>query len=212
METEPEHLVRYEHDLAEGERQLTEARATIERVQPQVENLRLVVKGLRGLYGIGGKPEPLIADGDSDPPPQPERPLIPAPSLEVAQPIASKMTYAGRPSIPAVIFDVMEEGREHNLDELHDRVCAHSAFENRKPPSRGSVTNRLNEMAERGEIVKVRRKVYKLAPSGADGNGALPRVQTEGPTEPQKPPDEEVMSPRPGHPIGEGSAKAAFRF
>lgn len=54
---------------------------------------------------------------------------------------------------------------------------------------------------------------YRLAvDSGVERNGASPRVQTEDPPMPQKPPDEEIASPRPGHPIGEGSAEVASRF
>ena len=217
MLTQNEELTAYEAKLARSERLIAEAQAaiaaataTIERETPTAEHLRLIVKGMRGLFGVATDPTPALSDmelrelPDTEPPARAVPPRVPG---------GSKMTYGGLPSIPAVILAVLGP-HDNSLNAIYHAICAHSAYDGRKKPSRGSVNNRLNEMAERGEIVKVRKGVYRSLPrSGGAENpdesgGPNPAVQLDA----EKPPAEEIAPPQPGQPYGEGSAKAASRF
>lgn len=174
MTTDREELRRYEADLHEAEQEFAAAQA-------KVENLRLIVQGMRGL--LGASPDPpragarvVVIDstdhltGDDTVTAEAVRDAAIASYIRrrAAQSGGSKMTYGGRASIPAVIFDVLDH-KEAGLDDIYAAICAHDAYEGRKKPSRGSVTNRLNEMADRGEIIKVRRGVYKSLPPGHGG-------------------------------------------
>jgi hypothetical protein len=123
------------------------------------------------------------------------------------------MTYGGLPSIPAVILAVIGP-HDVSLDAIFRAICAHDAYEGRKKPSRGSVNNRLNEMAERGEIVKVRKGVYRSLPYNG---GSQNPDESDGGPHPVQPdveqsPDEQSMPAHRGHPSGGGSAEAASRF
>jgi hypothetical protein len=220
MLTEQEELTAYEAKLARSERLIAEATArrdeeiaTIERETPNAEYLRLIVKGMRGLLGV-----------------TPDRDLLPDVAAtedrslrEVSRrpfganraPVSggSKMTYGGLPSIPSVILAVLGP-HDASLDEIFQAICAHSAYEGRKKPSRGSVNNRLNEMAERGEIVKVRKGIYKNLPHSEGAQN--PDESGGGPNPAQldveQSPDEQVMSAHRGHRYGGGSAEAASGF
>jgi hypothetical protein len=79
-------------------------------------------------------------------------------------------TYRGRPNVPAVVLDLLDE-QETDFGALYERICAHPAYEGRKPPSRRGVNNRVNEMAHDGAILKVRRNVFKGLPPSAGGAG-----------------------------------------
>lgn len=200
---EPEDLLRAEAELDESRSRIAEARALLDREEPRAKSLQLLVDGMRGLLGIE-PPPPSALEKDFEALKRGARTILHG---------GSKMTYGGRLSIPAVILDVLGPD-ETDLDTIYARVCAHDAYAHGKKPSRGSVTNRLNDMAKRDEIIKVSRNAYKsLAPNGATENppepgGPNPGVQLEA----EKPPAEEMVLPQPGHPYGEGSAKAASRF
>lgn len=169
---DPQTLKQFEDDLkaAEAELQSVIARATAP-LMPRIENLRLIVKGMRGLAAVDGS----VAASGVD---EPARPAIDRGRIVVEGILAvphhgpvSKMTYGGKPSIPAVILDVLSH-LETDLDVIYQDVCAHSAYDDGKKPSRGSVTNRLNDMAKRGEIIKVNSKTYKSLPP--DGGVDVP--------------------------------------
>jgi hypothetical protein len=204
----------HEHILAENERELeketaelAKAEATVARLKPKIEYRRMVVAGLRGLVTV--EAEDGATDNGANPATEEGALARPRASFDEraagrasgAAATASKMTYGGRPSIPAVILDVLGP-YDASLDATYEAVCAHGAFEGRKKPSRGSVTNRLNDMAERGEIVKVRRGAYKsLAPTGATENPPEPGSPHPGfQLGAEKPRDGQLIAGRPGHP------------
>jgi hypothetical protein len=203
MLTDREELAAYETKLADSERliaaaiaQRDEAIAAIELETPTVEHLRLIVTGMRGLLGI--KPDP---DSPADRP-NDANTRGSGEARTSRAPGPSKMTYGGLPSIPAVILTVLGP-HDASLDTIYRAVCAHPTYDDRKKPSRGSVNNRLNEMADRGEIVKARTGVYRsLPPSGGAKNpdergGPNPGIQLDV----EKPPGEQVMSAHQGRPV-----------
>ena len=169
---DPQTLKQFEDDLkaAEAELQSVIERATAP-LMPRIESLRLIVQGMRGLVAVDGSSR--IASGIEAPArPATDRGRIVGEVVAVPHHGAvSKMTYGGKPSIPAVILDVLSH-LETDVDTIYGAVCAHSAYEDGKTPSRGSVTNRLNDMAKRGEIVKVNSKTYRSLPP--DGGADIP--------------------------------------
>jgi hypothetical protein len=181
MLTEREELTAYEKKLARSEGLIAEAvakrdeaNAAIERETPTVEHLRLIVTGMRGLLGIGSDPETSADDaddGDGNAPSDHGTRRVPG---------ASKMTYGGLPSIPAVILEVLGP-YDASLDAIYRAVCAHPTYADRKQPSRGSVNNRLNEMAERREIIKARTGVYRSLPRSGGAENPDERGQADQP-------------------------------
>jgi len=203
-------LARIECVIAEAVAKRDEEIATIERETPNAEHLRLIVKGMRGLLGVAADPDASATTENRPPRDESHRPFD---TDHARVPGGSKMTYGGLPSIPAVILAVLGP-HDASLDAIFQAICAHSAYDGRKKPSRGSVNNRLNEMAERGEIVKVRRGAYRrLPPKGGaenpDENGGGPNLAQ---LDVEKPPGEQSMPAHRGPPYGEGSAEAASRF
>jgi len=200
VSVDPETLKQFEDELeaAEAELERVIARATAP-LMPRIENLRLVVQGMRGLNAE--RSEPVTKPSLTLTTPAQLRGTAHATSSASAVLTTSRATYGGRPSIPAVISDVLDPA-DMDLDLIYEHVCAHSAYADGKKPSRGSVTNRLNDMAKRGEIIKVNRRTYKsLPPDGGAENPderglPTPAIQLDV----EKPPSEEMVLPRSGHP------------
>jgi len=211
MVTPSEALIEFEETLDKEAAELSAAEAEVARLKPRVEYLRMVVEGMRGLARGEKQGEP--SEGREGSAAEASRGTGPAATPEDGATSGSKLTYGGHPSIPAVIFAVLDE-RERDLDDIYTRVCSHSTYEDRQPPSRGSVTNRLNDMATRGEIVKVGRGIFKSLPP----NGGADNPDERGGPNPadhlvaEKPPGEQLIPAHQGHPYGEGSAEAASRF
>jgi len=210
MDTHEDILAENERELERETAVLVKAEATVARLKPKIEYRRMIVAGLRGLATVGA--DDGATDGGTNPAMVRLRADFDERTAERASgaaATASKMTYGGRPSIPAVILNVLGP-YDANLDAIYEAVCAHDAFGGRKKPSRGSVTNRLNDMAERGEIVKVRRGVYKSLPQEGTENAVerglpTPTAVDDG----QKSPDGQLIPDRPGHSVGEGTRQVA---
>jgi len=211
-------LTQHEAALREEIAQLAAAEATVARLKPKVAYRKMVVEGARGLVATEADASPTKPQDGFEPKIGDIGAVLQSAAETMREMHAnangvSKLTYGGKPSIPAVIFDVLGQD-DADLDTIFLRICAHDAYGGRKKPSRGSVTNRLNEMAVRGEILRVRRGVYKsLPPAGGTGNpdvrgGPNPAIQLGR----EQPPGDQLIPDRPGHQSGEGSAEAASRF
>lgn len=157
----PDILERIEAELeAERARLREEMDKTIARHKPRIDSLvRILDEMHRLMLGdeqrsdrspADGNSVAAVATGDGAAEPSPDTDQRPR-------------TYRGRPNIPAVVLDLLDE-QETDFAALYERICAHPAYAGRKPPSRRGVNNRVNQMAHDGEIVKVRRNVFKGLP------------------------------------------------
>ncbi len=191
----PETLKDFEDRLRESEAALETAKKTVREKEPEVANLRLIVQGMRGLGGgsPGGQGQAAASTGTF---------------LRVAADYLAttdRATYGGRPNLPTVLKDILSDGQLHDLNEICDLVQSYPAYVAiGYKPSRGSITNRLNDMS-RGddrEIEKLPRRRYRILPAeGAENAVGVAGSPNPGPqTDGQKPPAEEVISPQPGHP------------
>jgi hypothetical protein len=75
---------------------------------------------------------------------------------------SGRTTYGGRPNIPTVLNEILSDGKAQHIDAIYRAVTEHSAFRE-KPPSRGSVANRLAQMAAAGELERPEAGSYMLA-------------------------------------------------
>lgn len=111
---------------------------------------------------------------------------------------SGRATYGGRPSLPVVILDVLVGGPLPFTDILK-KVSRHPAYQDRNPPSRGSLQNRLSGMAERGDIQRIDKGVYALSSYEPKELSIDPRLglglESDGRTEPD---DERTGTDHPG--------------
>jgi hypothetical protein len=184
--------------LREYEALLDEAMSRFESARLDLDTLTPIVTGLR--RRVGATP--------------PQTSALPA-NLTIIDSALNSLPD-GRGRLPAALKLVMADGKARNVASVVAELLAREIYEENDLPSRNSISNRLNDLADQGYLTRVDRGVFQLAPTrepeqtdsdqpslaltGAAENGAVPRVQTEDPTRPQKPPGEEVASPRPGHP------------
>jgi hypothetical protein len=108
----------------------------------------------------------------------------------------------GRPTFAASVRQIMDDGEARDattlLAELHARDVLRPDGHRAKQMQK--VSNALVEMTKQGYLMRPERGMYKLASTEAPENGAgrggpIPSDQPGV----QKPPGEEVASPRPGH-------------
>jgi hypothetical protein len=158
-------------------------------LQRELDRLRAIVKGIEGR---------LQAQQETG------KPTASAAAPESSQPVSVRH---GRPTFAASVRQIMGDGVERDaatlLAELHARNVLRA--DGHRTMQMQKVSNVLVELTKQGHLVRPVRGIYKLASSEASENGA----GREGPHFPvhpgvQKPPDEEVISPRPGHPDDHG--------
>lgn len=187
-------------DLDAIEEGLRQAEASVREKQIEADELRPAIKALeareaRLAMREGGRPA-----ASMNPPLGPHRDEGESPRLRASRPR----------SMPVFLRALMADGHRRTVDEIIDASRAEFGDE---LPKRISFTNRLNELVHSGYLHRVRRGVYELASTEADENpdepgGPHPGVHLDG----EKPPAEELITPRLGHPYGEENVKAASRF
>lgn len=88
---------------------------------------------------------------------------------------ASRTTYRGRPNIPSVLKEILADGKTRSTEDIYRLVREHPAFRDR-PPSRGSVQNRLGDLAYANELERPETGHYRLPTrNGNDTRGNSPR-------------------------------------
>jgi len=116
----------------------------------------------------------------------------------------------GQPTLTALVRAVMDDGEARNVNDLIDALRERDELpEDEGPTLKQKLANRFVELTQQKYLERRGRGVYQLASVEAHENGAErrspnPPVGSEGPnpgpSQAPEPPDEEVISPRPGHP------------
>jgi hypothetical protein len=98
-----------------------------------------------------------------------EKRLRPDQDTDTDAPTSPRTIYAGKPNIPTVLKEILADGAVHSTDEIYQLVGEHPVFRD-KPPSRGSVQNRLGDLVYAKEIERPETGSYRL-PQHASANG-----------------------------------------
>jgi hypothetical protein len=155
--------------IAGFKRQLKDAETDLAAISQRVEALRQVVSGLETLAAAGAQAASVAASaevgrggavaggvGPVEPPGGASQPASDGGESEDAQ---RKRAPRG---LPNVLKDVMADGEERTVEEIEQLVAHHPKYEGANPPVRSSISNRLNEMAGKGEFTRIGRGTYKL--------------------------------------------------
>jgi hypothetical protein len=179
-----------ERILGEYRDLLTNEKERARTVQREIDRLRAIVRGIEGR---------LLAQQDIG------ESTAAATSESSAQPVSvrfGRMTFAS--SVRQIMADGVARDASVLLPELHDRGILPADGNRTKQMQK--ISNTFVELAKQGDLVRCERGTYKLASVEATENG----TGREGPNLPvhpgvQRPPDGEVISPRPGAaPTSEG--------
>lgn len=175
---ERELLSAYEREYAEAVERSNEARAEVLSLFKVVDALRHRVESNPAVKLAKITPEPLDPDRLTHAQLQPDNVMV--------------SVRRGRPTLPSLILEVLSDGEARPVGQIIDEMLQRKSMADQDPPTRNSITNRLNEMAARGELEKVERGVYRLAPKAGEENGngvgAQSSVQPEGPWLPSSEP------------------------
>lgn len=175
--------------LEQYESLLETEKARLREVQSGVDNLESIVHGLRERVGGDQAGTPHTATSP---------PAAVSPDMEPGMSIRH-----GRPTLSALVRQVMADGVARDagaiLSQLQERDALPAGDQ---PKQRQKIANRLVELQRTGYLERRERGVYVLASHETSENGA----GREGPLLPvqpgvQKPPSEEVIAPRSGHPM-----------
>jgi hypothetical protein len=173
-------ILRDYEDLLTSERESLRAdEAKVDKRRTSIENLEGIVKGLAARVGASSG-------------------VTPTPQLVLG---AGASVRHGQPTFTSLVRELMADGVARTTNDVFAVLSERDALPAgmKVAAQKQKIANRLIELTQQNYLIRPDRGVYQLASVEASKNGAGP----EGPNLPshdnQKPPDEEVMSPRPGH-------------
>jgi hypothetical protein len=143
--------------LAEYEALLADAQAELAEKRRAVVSLQTIVTGIRERLQVLEPDEPDQTEEDDGaeeaPEPAAEAPASPAP------PAAVSIRY-GKPTLMAMVREVMADGRSRDVDGVVEALLERDALPD--SDARQKVNNRLSELVQLDYLTRVRRGVYVL--------------------------------------------------
>jgi hypothetical protein len=185
-------LKQYEAILgSEREAYAAEEARLLER-RSGVERLAAIVENLAERLGVEAQAERVEV-------PAAERPPAPAAPRAPGSADAGLTIRHGRPTLTSVIRQILADGGARNADAVLAEI-ERRGDETAAQGTKQQIGNRLVELRKQGYLEPLERGVYQLASAEAKRNDAG-RESPLLPVQPgvQKPPGEELISPRPGH-------------
>lgn len=159
-----------------------------------VEKLAAIVENLAERLGVEAQAERVEVRA-AEVPPAPAVPQAPSGTD------AGLTIRNGRPTLTSVIRQIMADGVARNADAVLAEI-ERRGDETAAQGTKQQVGNRLVELKKRGQLKPLERGVYQLASAEAKRNDVGPEIPTlRVHPDVQKPPGEEVISPRLGHPM-----------
>lgn len=195
--TDEQAILEKYQELRDAEQaRLDDAESRVAECRKAVESLDVIVRALEARIGDGVAGVAPSSDGHGS---------------AASVPTPSPTMRLGAPSLTARVREVMADGVPRSVGDVLDALNAKAAPEHGTAVTRQKLANRLVELAQQGYLQRRERGVYQLASQEAPENGVGregPNLSAglEGPnllafSGVQKPPDEEVIAPRLGHPV-----------
>lgn len=137
--------------LSEYEALLQAATLKLEQARREHESLTQVVSALRRRLGKDGQ----------------------------SLPTGVLPTYKGRVTLSSFLRALMADGQRRTLDQIAAIVERDERFRD-QPPSRNTLSNRMHELANSGELIRIQRGVYELAGSSGNARGGSTEIVEAG--------------------------------